>query len=264
MTDHDETELHDLEHQLTMLLQPAQGAARFRRELRAQLLAQTRQRVARGRVPVLRRGPALSHAVTAVALVTAAIATAGAVVGGGDSQEAFAGWSASPTRVPAGHAAVAEAECAARMAEASRPLTTKSGATVDRGSDALLTDTRGPYTLVLYPQTLCLSGPHFLSLSGRRVTDGVAISTVDREPGEPYTVAQGPTSPGVTAVTLALDDGTSVQATVAGSGFLAWWPTTSRPTSITIAGPRGTRTEPLSYPPAPSAGKTPAPAPPQQ
>jgi hypothetical protein len=185
-------------------------------------------------------------------LAAGALATAGATAGtllalnGAGSQEAFAGWSARPTATPVGHTSAVEARCAARVAEVSRmPRASKNGVSIS--TEPLLADTRGPYTLVLYPQVLCFSGPDFVSLRGTGVTAGVSIGTAYRD-GGPYTIAQGPTTPDASTVTLALDDGSSVQATVGHSSFVAWWPSASTPTSVTITGPSGTRTEPLSYP----------------
>ena len=193
-------------------------------------------------------------------LIAGALATAGATagtllaLGGAGSQEAFAGWSARPTRVPVGHASAVEAKCAARMTEVSRiPIASKNGVnSAGIGTEPLLADTRGPYTLVLYPQMLCFAGPDFVSLRGRMPAAGVSIGTAYRD-GGPYTIAQGRAAPDASAVTLALDHGSSVQATVGHSSFVAWWPSASRPTSVTITGPSGTHSEPLSYPRAPTA-----------
>jgi hypothetical protein len=134
------------------------------------------------------------------------------------------------------------------MAEVSRmPRPSKNGVSINISAEPLLADTRGPYTLVLYPQTLCFSGPDFVSLRGNMVAAGVSIGTAYRD-GGPYTIAQGPAAPDASAVTLALDDRSSVQATVGHSSFVAWWPSASTPTSVTITTPSGTRTEALSYP----------------
>jgi hypothetical protein len=195
------------------------------------------------------RRHALAPPLAAGALVAAG-ATAGTLLalGGAGSQEAFAGWSARPTRAPVGQASVVEAKCAARMAEVSRmPRPSKNGVSISISPEPLLADTRGPYTLVLYPQVLCFSGPDFVSLRGNMVAAGVSIGTAYRD-GGPYTIAQGPAALDASAVTLALDHGSSVQATVGHSSFVAWWPGASRPTSVTITSPSGTRTEPLSYP----------------
>jgi hypothetical protein len=175
-------------------------------------------------------------------------------------QEALAGWSAKPTRATVGHVSAVDAKCAARMAEVSKmPRASKNGVSVSISTEPLLTDTRGPYALVLYPQTLCFSGPDFVSLRSRRDTQGVAISTAYRDRA-PFTIAQGPAAPDASTVMLALDNGSNVQATVVNSSFLAWWPSASRPTSVTVTSLSGTRTEPLSYPAAPTPPATGKPA----
>lgn len=181
----------------------------------------------------------------AAGLTGTAAAVAGTLValGATGTQAAFAGWSATPSAPSARQLSAVEATCAARLSGAS-----KSGASAS--TEPVLADTRGPYTLVLYPQGQCFSGPDFTSITGRRVTGGASVSTAYRE-GSPYTIVEGAAAPNASTVTLTLEDGSSVQATVANSSFAAWWPSTSRPTSVAITRPAGTQTEPLSFPPAP-------------
>jgi hypothetical protein len=117
------------------------------------------------------------------ALATASAATAGTllVLGGTGSQEAFAGWSARPTSTRVGHASTVETKCATRIAEASRLAGgPKSGVS---STEPLLADTRGPYTLILYPHIWCFSGPDFISLRGVGNEGGVSISTAYRDGG---------------------------------------------------------------------------------
>lgn len=186
----------------------------------------------------------------------AATAAAGAgvllAIGGTGTQTAFAGWSATPTAARAGQASDAQALCAARIEEASRG----AGSGKKSSTDAVVTDTRGRYTLLAYPQVWCFTGPGFTSLTGRRLSEGVSISTGYRN-GQAFTIAGGPAAADASAVTLSLQDGSTLEASVAGASFIAWWPSTSRPTSVTYTTASGTRTEPLSFPPAPSlpAGK---------
>jgi hypothetical protein len=72
-------------------------------------------------------------------------------------------------------------------------------------------------------------------------------------------VSAGPVAADATAVTLTLQDGSTVEASVGNSLFAVWWPSTSRPSSIAITTPSGTQTTPLNYPPAPP-GKPTSPA----
>lgn len=164
---------------------------------------------------------------------------------GGAPTSAFAGWQATPTAATADQTGTAEAACATRLAGGS-----KNG--LSANLDPQLTDTRGPYTLVIYERATCFSGPGFVSVHGQEGVAGVSISTTARS-GQPYTVAEGPAASDATTVTLLLEDGSKVQATVANSRFAAWWPSATRPTSVAISTPSGTQTEPLSFPPAPTA-----------
>jgi hypothetical protein len=161
---------------------------------------------------------------------------------------AFAGWTTTPTAAAADQAQTADAECATRLAGAS-----KNG--LSANLDPEVTDTRGPYTLVIYERATCLSGPGFVSVHGQEAATGVSISTMART-GQPYTVAEGPAASDASTVTLSLEDGSKVQATVANSRFAVWWPSATRPTSVAISAPSGTHTEPLSLPPAPAAKPT--------
>jgi hypothetical protein len=62
----------------------------------------------------------------------------------------------------------------------------------------------------------------------------------------PYTFIDGRVANGVTGVTLALDDGQSIVATVADGWFVAWWPgNTSDATSAQVTKASGTTSEPL-------------------
>ncbi len=79
----------------------------------------------------------------------------------------------------------------------------------------------------------------------------------------PYTLVDGRTQSGVTGVTLALDDGQDVVATVADGWFIAWWPGRASATSAQIATSSGTTSEPLvSAPKVGPGGCTPVSVPP--
>jgi hypothetical protein len=73
----------------------------------------------------------------------------------------------------------------------------------------------------------------------------------------PYTLVDGRVASGVTGVTLVLDNGQDVVATVADGWLIAWWPGDSAATSSQVTTASGTSTEPLQSvsktPPAPSA-----------
>ena len=71
----------------------------------------------------------------------------------------------------------------------------------------------------------------------------------------PYTLIDGRTAPGVSAVTLVLDNGQDVVATVADGWFVAWWPGSGNVTSAQVTTAAGTTTQPLQ--PAPLPGGAP-------
>jgi len=124
-----------------------------------------------------------------------------------------------------------------------------------------LADTRGPFTFAVYgdeeSSATCIKGPSFMSVSGSgssqpiTVPDGqVDLSSAhqgDRD-GQAFSFADGRTGTGVTGVTLVLDDGTSVQATVGDGWYLAWWPSSHAVTSAQITTATGTSTQTFSAP----------------
>jgi len=194
-------------------------------------------------------GPPIGGALLGCALAGAGV-TLALALGGSGTQTAFAGWQPTPTAAASDQTGGAEAQCAARLDGGA-----KSG--LGASPAPVLADTRGPYTLLIYEQATCFAGPGFLTVHGEQGSSGVSISTTARS-GQPYTIAIGPAPSEVGAVTLSLEDGTSVQATVASSRFAAWWPSASRPTSVAFGTPSGTHTEALSFPPAPTTTAKPA------
>ena len=64
----------------------------------------------------------------------------------------------------------------------------------------------------------------------------------------PYTLVDGRVAPGVTGVTLVLDDGQDVVTTVADGWFVAWWPDGAGATSAQVASASGTTIETLAWP----------------
>jgi hypothetical protein len=74
----------------------------------------------------------------------------------------------------------------------------------------------------------------------------------------PYTLVDGRVASGVTGVTLVLDDGQDVVATVADGWFVAWWPDSAGTISAQVTSAGGTTTESLAWAHDPPAG---APAP---
>jgi hypothetical protein len=61
--------------------------------------------------------------------------------------------------------------------------------------------------------------------------------------GQAFSFAEGRTGAGVSGVTLTLDDGTKVQATVGGGWFVAWWPGARDIKAADLATPTGNVTQ---------------------
>jgi hypothetical protein len=200
-------------------------------------------------------------------------ASAGPVVGGvaaalvlllgAGTPPAFAAWTASPTTPAPGQLAAAEAACAARPANPPPgvpALPTK----------VTLADTRGPFTLLLFGTNtaaagvlLCMSGPDGTQLSiaagSQPAPPGTGEVTLDRLQagsvnGRPYTIAEGSAGQGVSAIALALTDGSRVVTTVGNGLFLAWWPGTATVASATVTTSSGTTTQAINPPPRDAGG----------
>jgi len=189
----------------------------------------------RGRRPPLAVGALAGAAGTAAAV--AAVITLGA-----GASNAFAGWTPAPTTPSPTQLAAAGANCTAHSPIAGLPLK--------------LTDTRGPFTFSVYANAntsaVCITGPTFTSVSGSSSSAPVSIPagqvqlsvshTTNRD-GQAYSFADGHAGAGVSAVTLILDDGTSVQATVGGGWFVAWWPGGHGVKSADLTTPSGVKTQ---------------------
>jgi hypothetical protein len=196
-------------------------------------------------------------------LVAGGVTTALVVLLGAGTPPAFAAWTASPTAPAPGQLAAAQTACAARPAN------------LPPGVPALptkvtLADTRGPFTLLLFGTNtassavlLCMSGPDgtqfSIAVGNWPAPPGTGQITLDRlqagsADGKPYTVAEGSAGSGVSAITLALTDGSQVATTVGNGLFLAWWPGTATVTSATLTTPSGTTTQTINPPPRDTGG----------
>jgi hypothetical protein len=158
------------------------------------------------------------------------------------ASSAFAGWTPTPTRPSPGQLANAYQDCKAKSPVAGLPLR--------------LTDTRGPFTFAVYADStssaICISSPSFTSVSGQSSSAPASIPpgklllstshTTNRD-GQAYSFGDGHTGDGVSAVTLVLDDGTKVQATVANGWFVAWWPGGHDVKTADITTPEGVKTQ---------------------
>jgi hypothetical protein len=189
---------------------------------------------------------ALASAAGAGALAVAISLSAGA-------SNAFAGWTAKPTLPSPGQLAAANTDCQTQSPIAGLPR--------------VLTDTRGPFTFSVYADSdtsaTCIKGPSFTAVAGSmssapvNVSAGqILLSSTHRSDrgGQPFSFAEGRTGAGVTAVTLALDDGSKVQATVANGWFVAWWPNDHQVKAADVTTPAGVVTQTFDLPQVPQCG----------
>jgi hypothetical protein len=197
----------------------------------------------RRRVPAL---PALGAlGVGGTAAVVVAVVTLGS-----SAAPAFAGWSPTPTSPAAGQLAAAGQACSANL------------------GTPVLTDTRGPYTASIYADATsshaCLQGGSLSiasSNSGSSQADVAAGqvqligSGMKNSAGQALTLVDGRIGAGVTSVRIDRSDGTSVQATVSGGWYLAWWPGTVPATTADVTTSTGTATE--QFPSTPHGPRTP-------
>lgn len=186
----------------------------------------------------------LTPPVAAGALSVAAAAGAAALIVSlsAGASNAFAGWTSTPTAPAPGQLAAAYADCQNHSPIAGLPLK--------------VADTRGPFTFSIYADSrssaTCIKGPSFTSVSGSMSSAPVSVPAgriglssarqTDRG-GQAYSFAQGRTGAGVTAVTLVLDDGSRVQATVQSGWFVAWWPGAHQVKAADVATSSGTTTQ---------------------
>jgi len=172
------------------------------------------------------------------------------------SAATFASWSATPTPPKTGQLTTADSTCvnaANSWSERARFLAGSEGKW-----RTVANDTRGPFTLaVLEAATAtgvdgisCLTGPGIFA-TGPQLTSSSGSTSVPA-PGTTETggwasfpeygdsLLEGQVGQGVTGVTLVLQDGSQVKATVAHGVYAAWWPGSSNPVSAEVTTPEGT------------------------
>jgi hypothetical protein len=211
--------------------------------------------------------------------VGAAAAGTALVVALGGAAPAYAGWSAAPTAASSSASSQADQSCLGALSSDQPP-----GGELGSGPwQPLLTDVRGPFTVALYQNDSAYMGC-FTSSSFTQVTqvssDGDTSNGVLKVSGSgsgvpsqglstvtvggttsgdlqnvvqshlstaegPYTLVDGRVASGVTGVTLVLDNGQGVVATVADGWLLAWWPSDAAATSSQVTNASGTTSETL-------------------
>lgn len=220
--------------------------------------------------------------VAAGVLATAAAATAAVLLIdlGPQAPAAFAGWTRTPTHASTAQVADAKDACSSRLgdfsarsAKAMKAAHIKDLPTISEMTP-VLTDTRGPFTFVIYSgpsgaNGTCISGPNFTSLSTRSGTVGgppagkivASFEAHTQHAGDAYSFVEGHAGDGVTAATLILSDGSQVQTTVQNGWLVAWWPGSAAATSAQVTTASGTttqdlHTQPVGHCPQPPAGAT--------
>jgi hypothetical protein len=182
---------------------------------------------------------------------------------GPQAPAAFAGWSRVPTHASRAQVAGATADCASQVTGPPR-RTGPASTTAIKGLPSVgtlhpvLTDTRGPFTFVIYSgagnaSASCISGPNFTSLSMRVGGGGAAAPPAGRiatsleahtaHAGDAYSFVEGHAGAGVAAVTLILSDGTHVQTTLQNGWLVAWWPGSAQLSAAQVTTPAGTNTQ---------------------
>jgi hypothetical protein len=197
------------------------------------------------RAPMLRPALALA-AVTAAAGAILAISLIGL---GNSTPRAFAGWTPAPTAARSDQVTRARSLCRSQLTRMSR-LERPGLPRVPAGAwHAVLIDTRGPYTLILSEAedgratSVCFIGSRRQGSLGFAAGAGIAVRppapvapgrvtydssgssmTLPDEGSRQLSSVAGRTGPGVTGVTIRLNNGTRVTASRAKGWFLAWWP----------------------------------------
>ncbi len=233
-------------------------------------------------------------AVLGATAVGAAAAGTALVVALGGAAPAYAGWSAAPTAASPSPSSQAGQSCLGAL-HFDQPV----GVELGSGAwQPLLTDVRGPFTVALYQNDSaymsCFTSSSFtqvtqvssdggtsngmLKVSGSGsgspaqglstvtvggTTSGDLQSVVQSHlttADGPYTLVDGRVASGVTGVSLLLDNGQDVVATVADGWLLAWWPSDATATSSQVTNASGTTSETLvsstkgpPMPPAPGS-----------
>ena len=241
--------------------------------------------------------PRRHHRAAPAALGATAVGAAAAgtalVVALGGAAPAYAGWSAAPTAASSSPSSQADQSCLGALSS-DQPAGGELGS---GPWQPLLTDVRGPFTVALYQNDSaymgCFTSSSFtqvtqvssdgdtsngvLKVSGSGSGSGSpsqGLSTVTvagTTSGDlqnvvqshlstadgPYTLVDGRVASGVTGVTLVLDNGQDVVATVADGWLLAWWPSDAAATSSQVTNASGTTSETLvsstKGPPTPPA-----------
>jgi hypothetical protein len=175
-----------------------------------------------------------------LATIVGALAIVVSLAGG--ASNAFAGWTRQPTVPGAAQLKATEAYCAANVPTPGLPLR--------------LVDARGPFTFEVFANDtsadFCTTGPSFTNASGWSTSSPVRVPAgslylwaehTTAYSGQAYGFVVARAGDGVSAATLALDDGSEVKATVQNGWAVAWWPGTHQLASAQLTTPSGIQTQ---------------------
>ena len=222
------------------------------------------------------RPPVAGGALACAAVAGGLVATLGL----SHPSPAFAGWKAQPTSAKPGEVADAGSSCVAKLqampgSAADRAAAGRAGAPTLpplSSMSQVLSDTRGPFTFLVYANSdrtasaACFDAPGFASASEMRAptpmtvaADGISVVRQAQalSQGNGYTFIEGQVGSGVSAVTLNLSDGSTVQATTENGWFAAWWPGSTDATHATVTTSSGTNTQALPTAELPSCPPSP-------
>jgi hypothetical protein len=194
-----------------------------------------------------------------VAALAAGVAVLVVGTTGGGPASALAGWTPDPIRPLAGQQLLARVSVCARNPSLASLTPT-------------LTDTRGPYSVLLYAQasttTMCITGPGLtatgapLIVKAGRAHTSIAPRAIATQgalrlsaPTVEFSILAGRVGRDVTAVTLTLDrlgvtgeDINNVKATTENGWFAAWWPSLQGVRSADLTTTTGSTTQTIHLP----------------
>ncbi|KOV82147.1 hypothetical protein [Nocardia sp. NRRL S-836] len=187
--------------------------------------------------------------------VPATVLTAGVVAGTllwtPTTPSAYASWTAEP-RAPGPEADGLVAGCREELARHDRTIRQDLPNWPAMPTEVSIVDQRGDLTLVLFtgPQSdqTCLGTPKGIEVQGgggdprgrpplgsaKFSLEGSQVSNPDPGRGEPRRTVLARVSPDVVKARLETADGRKVTATIGNGWLIAWWPTLSEATKITL------------------------------
>ncbi|MFZ0251056.1 MAG: hypothetical protein WAL61_14000 [Acidimicrobiales bacterium] len=207
--------------------------------------------------PAARRRPRLRGAspmkritlAATVAVMVGALAL-GLSLSSTETPGAFAAWTPTTTSPPAAQLAAADAGC--QQVWTMKLIPPAEAPSLPATLPPLvLTDSRGPFEMLVYAgpsgQQVCLWDRGLLSISGNggdlppAGPDEIGTPGVGFDGGNKlFTYADGHAGAQVTAVTLVLEDGTHIQATLEKGLYAAWWPSKTDVSSAEVTTTHGT------------------------